>query len=62
MQNGFTPMIAACDTFRSAAVEQLAVHCRRLGVELYEKGYRTDPAAIALEAVRLGKNKRVKFR
>jgi signal recognition particle receptor subunit alpha len=55
LQNGFTPLVAACDTFRSAAVEQLAVHCRRLNVELYEKGYRTDPAAIAQEAVRQGK-------
>ena len=32
-------LIAACDTFRSGAVEQLKTHCSRLGVPLYEKGY-----------------------
>ena len=31
-------MIAACDTFRSGAVEQLKTHCGRLGVPLYERG------------------------
>lgn len=31
-------LIAACDTFRSGAVEQLRVHCRCLDVPLFEKG------------------------
>lgn len=31
-------MIAACDTFRSGAVEQLKTHCARLDVPLYERG------------------------
>jgi len=53
-QNGFSVMIAACDTFRAGAVEQLNVHCKRLGVELYEKGYKTDPTAIALDAIKSG--------
>jgi SRP54-type protein, GTPase domain len=45
-------MIAACDTFRSGAVEQLKTHCARLGVPLYERGYEKDPAKVAFEAVR----------
>lgn len=45
-------MIAACDTFRSGAVEQLKTHCTRLGVPLYERGYEKDPAKVASEAVR----------
>lgn len=57
MQNGYKVMLTACDTFRSGAVEQLNVHAQRLGVELFERGYRTDPTLIALEAVRYAKTK-----
>jgi len=45
-------LIAACDTFRSGAVEQLKTHCARLGVPLYEKGYEKDPARVAAEAIK----------
>ncbi|KAI0807149.1 signal recognition particle binding protein [Fomes fomentarius] len=64
IQNGFQVLIAACDTFRSGAVEQLRVHVRNLGmlgvdgatnskgrVELYERGYGKDAAGIAKEAI-----------
>jgi len=50
--NGKQVMIAACDTFRSGAVEQLRTHCNRLGVPLFERGYAKDPAGVASEAVR----------
>ena len=43
--------LAACDTFRSGAVEQLRTHARRLGVPLYERGYGKDPAGVAEEAI-----------
>ena len=49
-------MVAACDTFRSGAIEQLGVHCRNLGVELYQRGYgkqRNDDATmVATQAIR----------
>lgn len=45
-------MLAACDTFRSGAVEQLATHAARLGVPLYQRGYEKDPAKVAAEAIR----------
>ncbi|KXN90518.1 Signal recognition particle receptor subunit alpha [Leucoagaricus sp. SymC.cos] len=64
IQNGLRVLIAACDTFRSGAVEQLRVHVRNLSmlgvngaadskgrVELYEKGYGKDAAGIAREAI-----------
>ena len=61
LQNKFNLLIAACDTFRSGAVEQLRVHARNLKelaerenlgkVELYEKGYGKDAANIAQDAV-----------
>jgi signal recognition particle receptor subunit alpha len=52
-ENGAKVLIAACDTFRSGAVEQLRTHCTRLGVPLFERGYEKDPAAVAAEAVRV---------
>lgn len=50
-QNNFSVMIAACDTFRSGAIEQLKVHATCLQVPLYQKGYESDAAVIAFEAV-----------
>ncbi|SOV81586.1 signal recognition particle receptor alpha subunit [Plasmodium sp. gorilla clade G3] len=44
-------MIAACDTFRAGAVEQLRIHANCLNVFLYEKGYGKDASAIAKEAI-----------
>jgi len=55
MQHGMKVMIAACDTFRSGAVEQLRTHTQRLGVELFEKGYEKDPANVAREALKKAK-------
>lgn len=68
MENGFSVLIAACDTFRAGAVEQLRTHTRRLNalhppenhdgrtmVQLYEKGYGKDAAGIAMEAISFGK-------
>ena len=65
LQNNFNLLIAACDTFRSGAVEQLRVHARNLKelsereslgkVELYEKGYGKDAANIAKDAVAYAK-------
>ncbi|KAG8933751.1 hypothetical protein FRC01_007218 [Tulasnella sp. 417] len=67
LQNNFRVLIAACDTFRSGAVEQLRVHVRNLsllaeqtnmgkgGVELYERGYGKDAAGIAKEAISYAK-------
>lgn len=52
LQNGSKVMIAACDTFRSGAVEQLKTHCARLNVPLYERGYEKDPAKVAFEGAK----------
>ncbi len=51
MNNGLKILIAACDNFRSGAVEQLKTHSNALGVDLFEKGYKDDPAYICKEAV-----------
>jgi len=44
-------MIAACDTFRAGAVEQLRTHCRCLDAHLFERGYGKDPSDIAAKAL-----------
>lgn len=58
MNNGLNLLIAACDNFRSGAVEQLKTHCKMLGADLFEKGYKDDPAYIAKEAIEDAKRKR----
>jgi signal recognition particle receptor subunit alpha len=57
MNNGMKILIAACDNFRSGAVEQLKVHTKALGVDLFEKGYKDDAAYIAKEAIDDAKKK-----
>merc|ERR1712037_600281 len=71
VENKCRVLIAACDTFRAGAVEQLRTHTRRLNsihpapnggkpfVELYEKGYGKDAAGIALEAINYARNSRI---
>lgn len=44
-------LIAACDTFRAGAVEQLLTHAKCLNVELFQRGYNKDAAQIAKEAL-----------
>ena len=47
---GRSVLLAACDTFRAAAVEQLAVWAGRLGVEMVKGQSGGDPAAVAFDA------------
>ncbi|KAF2552924.1 hypothetical protein F2Q68_00033380 [Brassica cretica] len=50
-QHKVSVMMAACDTFRSGAVEQLRTHARRLQIPIFEKGYEKDPAVVSKEAI-----------
>lgn len=49
---GLRVLLAACDTYRSGAVEQLRVHVDRLGLDLFERGYTKDPSDVAYYALR----------
>lgn len=57
LQNDLRVLVAACDTFRSGAVEQLRIHVQRLAstfgdrVALFERGYDKDAALVAKHAV-----------
>ncbi|MHB8523355.1 MAG: signal recognition particle-docking protein FtsY [Limisphaerales bacterium] len=48
---GETALLAACDTFRAAAIEQLKLWGQRLEVPVIAGAYGSDPAAIAHDAV-----------
>ncbi|MFH1613838.1 MAG: signal recognition particle-docking protein FtsY [Planctomycetota bacterium] len=43
-------IVAACDTFRAAAVEQLTIWSERIGVEIVKHKSGSDPAAVAYDA------------
>ncbi|MFN8708196.1 MAG: signal recognition particle-docking protein FtsY [Planctomyces sp.] len=49
---GNSVVLAAGDTFRAAAVEQLTLWSERLGCEIVRKEHGADPAAVAFEACR----------
>jgi len=43
-------IVAACDTFRAAAIEQLAIWAERIGVQIVKHKIGGDPAAVAFDA------------
>lgn len=50
-------VVAAADTFRAAAIDQLAVWCDRAGVELVKQQEGADPAAVVYDAIQYTKKK-----
>jgi fused signal recognition particle receptor len=48
--DGKKVLVAAGDTFRAAAVEQLTIWCDRIGVDLVKNAQGSDPAAVAHDA------------
>ena len=55
--DGKKVVVAACDTFRAAAVEQLTVWCQRIGCEIVKQQQGSDPAAVAHDACEKAKAK-----
>ncbi len=58
-QQGKTVMLAAGDTFRAGAIEQLQVWGDRVGVEVIKQSEGSDPAAVMYDAVRSAKSRGV---
>ncbi len=50
-KQGLSSVMAAGDTFRAGAIEQLSIHAERLGVKLIKHKAGSDPAAVAYDAV-----------
>lgn len=55
--DGKRVVVAAADTFRAAAIDQLAVWCERSGVDLVKQNEGSDPAAVVYDAINYAKSK-----
>jgi fused signal recognition particle receptor len=55
LKNGLKPIIAASDTFRAAAIQQLEEHGKKLGVKVIKHDYGADPSAVAFDAIKAAK-------
>ena len=51
LKMGYTPVIAASDTFRAGAIEQVTYHADNVGVKIIKHQKGSDPAAVAFDAV-----------
>ncbi|WP_324735742.1 signal recognition particle-docking protein FtsY [Thermococcus sp. SY098] len=54
-KHGLSVVIAASDTFRAGAIEQVEEHARRVGVRVIKHRYGADPAAVAYDAIQHAK-------
>ena len=57
-QKKYSVVVAAADTFRAGAIEQLREHTNRLNLKLVAQNYNSDPAAVARDAVLYAKSHR----
>jgi len=60
-EQGNTVLLAACDTFRAAAIEQLKIWGQRVGCEVIAGQYGADSAAIAYDALEAAINRKVDY-
>ena len=56
-QSGKKVLLAAADTFRAAAIDQLGVWAQRVGVELISQSEGSDPAAVVFDAAAAAKKR-----
>ena len=57
-ESGKKVVVAAADTFRAAAIDQLGVWCERAGVDMIRQEEGSDPAAVVFDAVNYAKSKK----
>ena len=58
-QMGKSVLVAAGDTFRAAAVEQLTIWSQRMGVDIVKHAQGADPAAVAFDACEAAKARKI---
>ncbi len=56
-REGKRVLVAAADTFRAAAIEQLSVWCERAGVDIIKQSGGSDPAAVVYDAANAAKSR-----
>ena len=60
LQNkGFSCVMAAADTFRAAAIDQIQYHADKLKIRLIKQDYGSDPAAVAFDAIKHAEAKKI---
>ena len=59
--NGNTVLLAACDTFRAAAIEQLKIWGDRVGCDVIASTYGADSAALAFDAVGAAVSRKIDY-
>ena len=57
ISEGKKVVVAAADTFRAAAIDQLAVWCERSGAEIVKQNEGSDPAAVVFDAIAYAKKR-----
>ena len=60
-EEGSKVLLAAADTFRAAAIEQLDIWAQRLNIDVIKHGYGADPSAVAYDAVNAAVNRNIDF-
>ena len=60
-RKGHSVMLAAADTFRAAAIEQLEIWSQRIGCDIIKGAYNSDPAAICHDAYQAADSRNVEF-
>ena len=60
-RKGHSVMLAAADTFRAAAIEQLGVWAERIGCPIVQGQYNGDPAAVCFEAYQRADRENIEF-
>ncbi len=57
ISSGKKVVVAAADTFRAAAIDQLGVWCERSGAEIVKQNEGSDPAAVVFDAINYAKRR-----
>ncbi len=58
-KNDLKCVLAASDTWRSAAIQQLEEHAKSLNLQIIKHDYGSDPAAVAFDAIKMAKSKKL---
>jgi len=58
-QQGISSVMAAADTFRAAAIDQLKKHGEKIGIKVVAQEYGADPAAVGFDAIQYAKKNKI---
>jgi len=58
-KNQLTTVLAACDTFRAAAIQQLEEHATKLNTKIIKQDYGSDAAAVAFDAIKYAEKNQI---